>query len=450
MTGNNILDRLLYVDQLQEKQKAATPQPTPPGAAATAAQPAQPQPAFQPPAPTSMTVDQMLQQAMTLPAGTAVAGRSVTLLDLMGQVTERAKRLEIAHAYWQLVRLLAEYRFCWEESQQIQSIGLGRIDANLLDSAQRAADRELTAMEVAVLTAQYELAEAAALDESGQLPVPVDRPHVGIYNTNFEEIFAESTPPGQTRLLHRTLPLQHQAIGIRTEAIEASQAALQAVAQSYQAGQVDAADLLAALHEITVHKRAWITAIVHYNHSIADYALAIAGPETSGRKLVSILIKLAQSDRPTGGQAAASPTASAPGQWQRADGAFSPAAPGETGRQGVPTLAPPSNPAAEFAAESFVPPVPTDEAPRWDPAVEPASGQAPSTAAGQPPSDSAVAPAVAQSPASEPRDAGAGSKLALPRPPAIYSRVAPEPPADDRDIAPPWTPPAAEKPVDVP
>ena len=229
-----------------------------------------------------LTPEKMLEEAMTLPPSSVVAGRRVTLVDVLGQVTSRAKRVEIAHAYWQLARKLGEYRFCWEESQQIQAIGLHRLDANLLASAQQAADRELTAAELALLQSQYHLAEVADLDSSGKLPLPGDSFHLGTYNTHFDKIFVNRSSPGQTRLIHRTLPLQHRVIDVRTEAVHAVQDALAEVVRSYGVQQVDAADVLAALHEITVQRRAWIAAVARYNHSIADYALAIAGPETTG------------------------------------------------------------------------------------------------------------------------------------------------------------------------
>jgi hypothetical protein len=353
-----------------------------------------------------MTTEDMVQQAMTLPTGTAVAGRNVSLLDVLGQVTDRSKRLEITHAYWRLVKLLGEYRFCWEESQQIQSIGLGTIDANLLGSAQQAADREVTAMELAVINAQYELAEVAGLEVSGQLPLPADRPHIGTYNTFFEQIFADSTPPGQTRLLHRTLPLQHQVIGVRAEAVQAAQEALQAVARSYQAGQVDAADLLAALHEITVQRRAWMTAVARYNHSIADYALAIAGPETAGRELVSILIKLSQADPQTGrGESGDFSAGMESGLEQQADTEPPRAFPwdgDESAKPGEPTLAAPRNQVTEITNSHGLPPEPLDPVEKSDPAVASATAEIPAMVGGKPAPDPAVTPAVAETSATDP------------------------------------------------
>lgn len=296
-----------------------------------------------------LSPESMLEEVMTLPAGTTVAGRSVTLLEVLGQVRDRGRRLAITHAYWRLVAALGEYRCCWDEARQIQSIGSEAIESGLLASAQQAADRELTAAELEVLNSQYALAEAAGLDASGQLPLPGDRPHLGTYYTHFDEIYADQTAPGQTRLLHRTLPLEHKLIGVRGEAVQAAENAFQAVNQAYYNRLADGADVLAALREITTQRRAWIDAVAAYNHSIAEYALTIAGPEISGRGLVGLLIKVASAPMPVGNE---SPT------------------------PGVPTLAP-REPVADAMPTPALPPSPRLPAEISDSAVTPATADTP-------------------------------------------------------------------------
>lgn len=333
------------------------------------------------PVAAGLTAEEMLAQAMMLPASTVIVGRSVTLVDVIGQVTDRSKRVEIAHAYWHLVRKLGEYRSCWEESQQIQAIRLKRIDSSLLAPAQDAADRELTAAELALREAQFYLAETAGLDPSGELPLPGNRPHLGTYNTHYEQISADRVLPTRTRLIHRILPLEYQVIDVRGEAVHAAQDTLQAVDRSYWAGQANAADVLAALHGITTQRRAWIAAVARYNDSIADYALAIAGPETTGRGLVEILIKLSQAEP--------------------ADG--SPEEAGEVNKiPGEPTLAPPREQVAEASESRAVPPVPVDPAERMELTAEPASAESPVAADGVVGFDPLVKPAVAEAPEMDP------------------------------------------------
>jgi hypothetical protein len=352
------------------------------------------------PAVSALTSEEMLQQAMSVPPNSVVAGQPVTILDVLGQVTDRSRRVEIAHAYWQLARRLGEYRFCWEASQQIQATRLSTLDSNLLAPAQQAADRELTAAELALLQAQYRLAEVAGLDSSGLLPLPGDLFHLNSYSTHFERIFANSSPPGKTRLLHRTLPLQHRVIDVRTDAIHAAQDAYQEVGRSYKAGQVDAADVLATLHEITAQKRAWIEAVARYNDSIADYALAIAGPETTGRDLVSILIKLSEAaPRSNQDKAALSPSAPSPTLAESPSGTALKVDVAK--RPGVPTLAPRPEEILADAAALGVPPVPVDAVEKTDLSVAPASADVPVTDNGGVEADAAVKPAVADIPVPE-------------------------------------------------
>lgn len=407
----NWLGRMGFLDDLKQERDAANAAAVPaidaPHSAPQSSTPASPpfgrdplasqQPSVHLPATPRLTSEEMLKQAMTVPPNSVVAGRRVTLLDVLGQVTARSRRVEITHAYWQLARRLGEYRFCWEASQQIQNTRMSTLDSNLLAPAQQAADREQTAAELALLQAQYHLAEVAGLNSSGQLPLPDDSFHLGTYSTHFEKIFANDSPPGQTRLLHRTLPLQYRVIDVRTDAIHAAQAAYQEVARSYKAGQVDAADVLATLHQITVQKRAWIEAVARYNDSIADYALAIAGPETTGRDLVSILIKLSEAaPRANQDKAAVSPSTPQPTLAESPSGTALTVDVAK--RPEVPTLAPPREEMVTDAAAQGVPPVPVDAVEKTDLSVAPASADVPVTEDGGLAADSAVKPAVADIP----------------------------------------------------
>ena len=438
------LQRGAYIGDLQkekmQKEKIQSTVPTAPQAQPAYSAQQTPQASFQIPAVQNLTPHEMLKQAMTVPPNSVVAGRNVTLLDVLGNVTDRSKRIAITHAYWHLARKLGEYRFCWEESRQIQATRLASVDSNLLSPAQQAADRELTATELALIQAQYHLAEVAGLDSSRQLPLPADNFHLGTYSTHFDKIFANASPPGRTRLLHRTLPLQHQVTTVRTEAVHAAQDAFQEIARSYQAGQVDAGDVLNAMHEITAQKRAWISAIARYNDSIADYALAIAGPETTGRDLVSILIKLSEAETQSSQEKRAdlsngnSPTlahdsgvAASPGvptlappreemaarmtasdvkipepdSLQKSEHATTFAEEAAVNAQAdaipaIPTLAPPRNETAVGGVSRGVPPVPVDSPDTADLSAMPATADVPEATATGFLTDPAVKPANAE------------------------------------------------------
>ncbi len=258
---------------------------------------------FTPPSP-----KQLLAAALREPVGTGVSGRHYALLDVLGGASERSKRLKIAHAYWHLVYAVADLRFCVDQRERIGQLRVGTVDAKLLRAAEGFSQRELEAAELSATEAQYELAEAAGLPEGAALPLPSDWPHVGTYSTRFAELFATRQPPRGTRLIDRTLPLRKQAIEVRCSAVGMAEAALETVAGSYSAGQVDLGAVLASIREWTRQRRAWMAAVCDYNHAIADYALVVVGPETAGRDLVSMLIEL---EPTTTGQPAGSRGASA-------------------------------------------------------------------------------------------------------------------------------------------
>lgn len=369
------------------------------------------------------TVVELLKEAASLPAGAGVKGRRVSLLDVLGGVSQRSKRQEIAHAYWRLVQAVGEYRFCWEQVEQFQSVRVGVVDSSLLQSSQEASRSALLAAELALVQAQHYLAEAAGLDSSAELPLPSDRPHIGTYTTNFEQIFADRTPPPGARLIHRTLPLQFQAIGVRVEAIHATQEALQAIGAAYLAGQVDAGELFAAIRSVTDQKRAWLASVCQYNHAIADYAFAVVGSETIGRELVSVLIKVSDAapKQPKSGDgaiflgvprgveqadyeapAAAAPAAPAP--LAVAPPAVAPPAPAPPASAASerPTLAPPREQLTE------APPSPWTSAPA-DPtkgsspaAAAPPAEKNPASGSGQPAPPPAVSPALHEEPVEAP------------------------------------------------
>ena len=411
----NWLGRMGFLDDLKQERDAANAAAVPaadaPYSAPQSSTPDSPpyqrdplasqQPSIHLPATTRLTSEEILKQAMTVPPNSVVAGRRVTLLDVLGKVTDRSRRVEITHAYWQLARRLGDYRFSWEASQQIQEARLSTVDSNLLAPAQQSVDRELTAAGLALLQAQYRLAEVAGLglDSPQELPLPGDSFHLNSYTTRFEQIFADSSPPGKTRLLHRTLPLQHRVIDVRADAIHAAQDAYREVGRSYKAGQVDAADVLATLHQITVQKRAWIEAVARYNDSIADYALAIAGPETTGRDLVSILIKLSEA-APRGNQEKAAVLPSKPSPTLAESPSGSALTVDVARKPGVPTLAPPREEMVTDAAAQGVPPVPVDTVEKTDLSAAPASADVPVKDDGAE-ADPAVKPAVADIPVPE-------------------------------------------------
>lgn len=160
----------------------------------------------------------------------------------------------------------------------------------MLRAAQAAARASVELAAAGAIRAQHELAEAALLGISSGPPLPADLPHVGAYRTGFDEVFALRGVLPRARLLHRILPVRRQTIEARAAAVQAAGDALQAVAEAYAARRADLPAVLAAADHWTSQRQAFVAAVCQYNHDIADYALAVAGPVVPSQSLISMLI----------------------------------------------------------------------------------------------------------------------------------------------------------------
>ena len=71
-----------------------------------------------------LTPPEMVDRALTLPAGSAVSGQPLELLTAVRSVTGQPERFEIIHAYWRLAEAVAGYHF-----QRDYADALGRLQA---------------------------------------------------------------------------------------------------------------------------------------------------------------------------------------------------------------------------------------------------------------------------------------------------------------------------------
>lgn len=231
----------------------------------------------------------LLAQLLTLPNPSAITGRPVTLLEALSAARDANRQAEVVHAYWRLSEALGSYRAAADGVARL-SLQVRPEDAPMLRAAQAAAQASLQLAAAGVVRAQHELGEAALLSLSPALPLSADSPHVGAYRTGFDEVFALRGVLPRARLLHRLLPLRRQAIEARAAAVQAAQDALEALIEAYGAGRADLAAVLAAVDHWTSQRQAFMAAVSQYNHDIADYALAVAGPVIPSQSLVSMLI----------------------------------------------------------------------------------------------------------------------------------------------------------------
>ena len=342
-------------------------------------------------------------------------GRPIRLAEALASVPSTDAQLEATRAYWRLAEAVARYRFAFEDTLRWEEIEARPEDAALLEVARASASAALSMAEVALLEAQHDLAERCGFAPGAPLPLPADSPHSGTYQTHFEEVFSLRNPPARARLLDRKLPVHQQMIAARAAAVDAAEDAFEAAAEAYRDGRAGFAELHDSLRQLGTRNRELVASARQYNDDIADYALAVAGPQTDSRVLVAMLIRSEGGELSPGRAAESSEVERA--TWE---------SPGATRRE--PTLAPPRESLRSLGqkAPSLLP---TEDGPERSPEEGPA----------RPPADAST-PEVESPPAPPDPDAtasaasgeeAAGRKAVVEEEPMVPVEEAAAPPEPD-------------------
>lgn len=233
----------------------------------------------------------IVADCLSLPPGSTIQGRAITLRDSLSTTADRRRQQETVQAYWRLAAALAEYRIAFDEKDLFDRVEGKPANAALVRTARASAAAALRGAELALVSAQYDLAETAALSATTPLALPADLPHVGPYRTYFDELFGARAAPGRTRLIHRTVPIHQQAIEAQAASVLAAQDAMLAAFDGYQTGEVDWSAWVTSVRQWSRQRRLLIRAACDYNHDITEYAFAVASPQTSLQALVNMLIR---------------------------------------------------------------------------------------------------------------------------------------------------------------
>jgi hypothetical protein len=236
-------------------------------------------------------VQEMVAESLQIPPGGTIAGQPWPLAQALAASTDKKQQLLIIHGYWQSAEALAKYHFAFEQTKQIEQLHGRQTDDAALRAAQAAAAATLRESELALLSAQYDLAALVGLPAESALPLPGDKPHVGGYRTNYQGLFGMRSPPPIARVIDRTLPIRFAAIKERAAAVQAAEDAYLAATEAYQAGQTDFAAVMSSGGQLLHERRALIETVCRYNHDIAEYAVSVLGPNISAQQLVGALIE---------------------------------------------------------------------------------------------------------------------------------------------------------------
>lgn len=233
----------------------------------------------------------IVAESLQLPAGGTVVGQAWPLAQALAVSADKKQQLLVIHSYWQLAEAVAKYHFAFEQSQQFEPLQGRPADEAALRAARSAAAATLREAELAVVSAQHDLAALAGLPADAPLPLPGDKPHTGGYRTNYQGLFAMRSPPPIARVIDRTLPIRFTAIKERAAAVQAAQDAFLAATESYQAGQIELAAVTSSAEQLLHERRALMETVCRYNHDIAEYAVSVLGTSVSVQQLVAALIE---------------------------------------------------------------------------------------------------------------------------------------------------------------
>ena len=130
-------------------------------------------------------------------------------------------------------------------------------------------------------------------NEARPLPIPADFPLAVPYLTKVEELTKTRTLSQKSLLLHRTIPLQYQAIVARTAA--RTYAGIQCATVLEKNRQAPVVQLEALAQE----EMALISTIIEYNHQVDEYVMETFGTNIPEKQLLSSILVLPK--RPAAG-----------------------------------------------------------------------------------------------------------------------------------------------------
>jgi hypothetical protein len=234
---------------------------------------------------------ELIAEALENPKQEALDGTPISMSQALARARDRGQQLGIAQSYWKLAAAQAEYH--WALKLRVVLGDYTQPHANLAGAlgAQAAAEADVRDAQLSVKQAQQQLADLLGPGSAGDLPLTIDRPHVGDYRTYYETIFGSRAPPPRIRLIHRTLPVRRKAIDAHAEAIVAASDAVDASGEQFRASGQGLSTFMGSIDLLKRERRAFVAEVRDYNLDIAEYAFAVAPADVQSDTLVSMLIR---------------------------------------------------------------------------------------------------------------------------------------------------------------
>ena len=124
------------------------------------------------------------------------------------------------------------------------------------------------------------------------LPLPLDLPVVGLYQTNFERMFQNQTPSRRLVEINEMLQPMQKVIESRVHSLRAAERLFYKIQHEAGNGEVELAVLVNACSGWHRQKENLSANIMEYNQIIVEYAFAVAPQRTSDIHIVRMLVPL--------------------------------------------------------------------------------------------------------------------------------------------------------------
>jgi hypothetical protein len=244
---------------------------------------------------------QLAYQQPQFPGTNKLEGKELTIQDLFIMTTNRDQRFGLLKAYWKVALAMAEYHWAVEEYLTIRTLdGIGVVGGQAspshiyIEAAIFASMARVSETRKQAIIAQFELLTLMG-GQYRNLPLAIDVPLVGTYNTQFEANYPNPlSAPKRLQAINKTIDNCRDTVNSRGITIDrifkAWQAAILLFQQNPRSEQ-NAQVVALAYEQLTRARRGFLGSIREYNSDIAEYALTVLNPSFRPDQLARYLTR---------------------------------------------------------------------------------------------------------------------------------------------------------------